>query len=200
MDFQNNLIQYIFSTIGQYESLLYKKLQNDSSLKLPLSFLKMPQSSLVFVDMIYSLLNNCYTALILKDNDKMIEPFTKIKDSATNVKHDYMCILKLIAKYIKTFYGYIDRKNLDISSHQTYLESFHKEFNKHYIIHMESIEEELNHKCELSEDIEKLEPTKKVFFAFENEQKELEHNLYIAKISSIYEKVLEHKNKNNDNK
>jgi len=188
MEFQDNLIQFVFDTMCSQEYSFYNNFKNDTTIKLPMTLLTMQHICPILNHMASEYLNKCYSALILKNDDYVLASFKKIKDSATEIKHSYMCILHLVGGLISAFHKYMDRKNLDISSRTNYMTSFQNEFNKYYAANIVNIRHKLKHVCEFTEDIEKLDPTKKIFKVFDEEE-EKEYNEDIVKLSMLFEKI-----------
>ena len=102
-----------------------------------------------------------------------------------------MCILQLVAGLISAFHKYMDRSTFDISSYDNYMKSFEKEFHKYYSNNIEYIRQKLNHTCDLSEDISKLDPNEKIFYSFKDKDEENEYNKLIAGISVMFERITE---------
>ena len=192
MEFQDNLIQYVFSLMCQYEARFYNLfVEQQSTLKIPVSLMKMSYVCPLIGNLTSQYLNECYKAIILKNNNGLLEPFTKIKDSESDTKHSYMCILQLVAGLISAFHKYMDRTTFDISSYDNYMKSFEKEFHKYYSNNIEYIRQKLNHTCDLSEDISKLDPNEKIFYSFKDKDEENEYNKLIAGICVMFENIKE---------
>jgi dipeptidase E len=75
MDFQNNLIKFIFDTMCAPEYISYDNFQKDEMVKLPLSLLKMEFCQPILNSVISHYLNECHKAIILKDNVESGKPY-----------------------------------------------------------------------------------------------------------------------------
>lgn len=193
MEFQNNLIKFIFDTMCAPEYISYDNFQKEEMVKLPLSLLKMEFCQPILNSVISHYLNECHRAIILKDNDDIMEKLNKIKKSKSENEHTYMCILHLTFNLINLFYEKINRKNLDISSLDDYMTSFQNEFNRVYILNIDLIKTILNHTCIHKDEFDKVNPNDKLFEAFQTEQ---DQNEYIGSIRYISKKYIDNPNLN----
>mgnify|MGYP003338479096 CR=1 FL=1 len=193
MEFQNNLIKFIFDTMCAPEYISYENFQKDEMVKLPLSLLKMEFCQPILNSVISHYLNECHKAIILKDNEDIMEKLNTIKNSKSENEHTYMCILHLTFNIINLFYEKITRQNLDISNIDDYMTSFQNEFNRVYVDNIDLIRTILNHTCIHKDEFSKVNPNDKLFEAFETEQ---DQNEYIGSIRYISKKFIEDPNLN----
>ena len=86
MEFQDNLIQYVFSLMCQYEARFYNLfVERQATLKIPVSLMKMSYVCPLIGNLTSQYLNECYKVIILKNNDKLSELYNKAIIKVTNI-------------------------------------------------------------------------------------------------------------------
>jgi len=165
MSFETTLIEFVYNTMCGQESGIYKSIVTNT-LDIPLTTLKTPLIIELFNGAITDYLNQCYKALILKNDAYIIESFTKIKESSPEGKHSYICLLNIIACLIFYFHKRIIRENFDLSSYNNYMTSFTQEFNNVYLKNVFELRSKFNHICGDTRNIDNMDPNIEMFKSF----------------------------------
>ena len=159
-EISNSIFDFASNTVLGQESGLYKTISR--IVPAPEGFptdLKMLQSPIIlsfYSKSIVSYLNNCYRALILKNDDYIVSKFNMMGS------HSKICLLNIVASIIKFIFDNINRNMLKIENYESFMNSLKYQHENFKRIFMPNIIKLMCHQCN-GEDIEKCNPGKDMF-------------------------------------
>lgn len=135
--------EFIKTTMSGQESGIYKA----SKMKSPpikCDDLNKMHTANVFMIFICDYLNVCYKALILKNDDYVVDEFKKL----TSIHgHSEICLLNIIFAIMTNIHTRLDRKLYDISSYEKYMKSFVDQFETIENDVVTMLTQKLSHDC-----------------------------------------------------
>lgn len=151
---------FVFNTLKGFESGLFKGITLNLMKSLSLEDLRTPKALFVLVEFATHYMNQCYVALIRRDDDYIVSRF----DAMTKpFGHSEICLLNLVMFWVKNIFMTLDRSKLKVDgSVEEYLRSYDKAFQPFLTAMIVMLGQTLNHQCQ-GIDIRTCDPNQPMF-------------------------------------